>query len=70
MANPQTILGTRVPVDFMVDRNDTGNGGIVTIQSYTNITTNTGAILIPLAGGVFADDWKSEGSFSGSGMTN
>jgi len=37
--------------------------------TFTNIITGNGSILIPLAGGVFADTWKSEGSFSGSGVT-
>jgi len=37
--------------------------------TFTNITTASGSILIPLAaGGVFADSWEAEGSFSGSGM--
>jgi len=174
MTDPQSILASRVPVDLMTDRNDTVNGGLVTIQShmyfrgvvynyqmvphngrflhmwsvegyiyfyhvdtpllpilritfqnailtsysptpnaagktmtlevsepvdpnmvmtpmnllpgigvnpinlsvlenfaltFTNITTATGVILTPLIGGVFADAWKSEGSFSGSGAT-
>jgi hypothetical protein len=37
--------------------------------TFTNVNTGGGTILIPLAGGVFADDWQSEGSFSGSGAT-